>query len=141
MDIPHRTPHAQDRPRLLVLEQDRDRRERTLGMLEALGYAPEPADSDEAVARCRIEPPAALVVGVERPDAQAVLAVRRLQRRGHLPEFPVIGMAPSADDDPPPAVDGVVPHPLRVTTLAVELARHLGDGLERPQDGAAQDVP
>jgi CheY-like chemotaxis protein len=118
----------------LVVEDDPVMQILTPRMLQTLGYTARVAtNGEDAIDACRMEPPDAVLMDVQMPrmdGLEATRRLRRLQRQGELPPFPIIVL--SAYHAPAEraacfeaGVDGFVTKPLMIAKLATELHRVL----------------
>jgi CheY-like chemotaxis protein len=121
---------ADERPRVLVVDDSAVNRLVGRGLVEVLGYAADSAhDGLDAIDSCRRRPPACVLMDVDMPvlgGIEATARLRDLQRAGELPFFPVI--AATANDDYEAAcraagMDGFLVKPLDLRLLRAMLRR------------------
>lgn len=116
----------------LVVDDDPAMQELTGAMLRRLGFGFRFAgDGEEALAACRSHPPQAVLMDVQMPRMDGLAAtreMRRLQRDGELPPFPII--VSSAFYSPADraacfhaGADGFVTKPLMLAKLGAEIFR------------------
>ncbi|AKJ29337.1 response regulator [Caldimonas brevitalea] len=117
-----------DRKRILVAEDNPVNQIVAKEMLQVLGFEVAiAADGFEAVESCRREAPDAVLMDIQMPrldGLQASRALRELQRRGELPEFPIIGATASpttSEECRANGMQGFVSKPLDMNELANEL--------------------
>ena len=116
----------------LIVEDDPVMQQITAAMLRRLGFGFRLAsDGEEAIASCLAHPPQAVLMDVQMPRMDGLAAtreLRRLQRSGELPRFPVI--VASAFYSPADraacfqaGADGFVTKPLMLAKLGAEIFR------------------
>lgn len=116
----------------LIVDDDPLMQELTGAMLRRLGYGFRLAsDGEEALAACLSHPPQAVLMDVQMPRMDGLVAtreMRRLQRAGELPAFPII--VASAFFSPADrtacfqaGADGFVTKPLMLAKLGAEIYR------------------
>lgn len=121
--------------KFLIVEDDVVMQQIIAAMLGRLGYAVDiAADGEQALQACIAAPPGAVLMDVQMPRVDgltATRALRRLQRAGELPPFPII--VASAFYSPTEraacfdaGADGFVTKPLMLAKLGAEIFRVLG---------------
>ncbi|HET9642814.1 MAG TPA: response regulator, partial [Burkholderiaceae bacterium] len=125
-------PLSPDRPRVLVVNDDEVNRVIVARMAQSLGCEVRMAcDGDEAIERCREEPPAVVLMDLAMPRLNGIdstLQLRALQRVGVIPPFRIIAVTAQADEGTRleclrSGMDAHLPKPLQLPALQVELRR------------------
>ena len=123
-----------DRPRVLLVDDNELNRTIGQALLEAIGYEVRLAFHGlDAVDACRQSPPDLVVMDLNMPvlgGLDATLQLRRMQRAGELPPFPILACTADATDDTEDAcrqvgMDAFLTKPLRVGDLRLHLQRLL----------------
>lgn len=122
----------QDRPQVLIVDDNEVNRIVARGLLEALGYEVATAtDGLDAIEQCRRAPPQTVLMDVEMPVLGGIAATRRLrelQAGGAIATFAIV----AATADPTPetrdeclaaGMDGCLHKPLKLSQLSAELRR------------------
>ena len=129
----HPAPLAwEDRPLVLIVDDNEVNLVVAGGLLEALGYEVRMArDGAEAVAQCLYVTPRAVLMDVDMPVLNGIDATRRLrelQRTGKVPPFAIVGataggVIASAEECLQAGMDGYLTKPLHMRQLQQELRR------------------
>jgi CheY-like chemotaxis protein len=118
----------QPRARLLIVTDSPDRAEVTARALSELGYEVRLATPNTAADRCRRRTPHAVLVMATDVQTErtknALREVKDLPRPGGS-KVPVIVAGDPQDEALSELVDGVVLEPDRLTSLVVEIAKHV----------------
>lgn len=118
-----------DRPLVLAVDDNEINRIVARGLLESLGYEVITADDGhEAVLRCGHLAPHAVLMDVNMPVMDGLVAtreLRRLQRVGDVPPFAIVAAtaASSPEECLAAGMDGYVSKPLQLQSLRAELLR------------------
>lgn len=122
----------EDRPQVLIVDDNEINLIVARGLVEALGYEVRTAcDGADAVAQCQRWAPRVVLMDIDMPVMNGIDATRRLrelQRVGKVPPFPIVaatagGVLASAEECLQAGMDGYLPKPLQVNQLRQELRR------------------
>ena len=121
-----------DRPRVLIVDDNEVNRIVASGLVQALGYEVSTvSDGLDAIERCKTAPPDLVLMDVNMPVLNGIDATRRiraLQRLGRIAPFAIVATTAASDPDTADrclaaGMDGFLSKPLHLNLLQQELRR------------------
>ena len=121
-----------ERPHVLVVDDNEVNRIVAMGLVRALGYeASAVSDGLDAIERCKVLPPDLVLMDVNMPVLDGIVAtlrIRELQRLGRIAPFAIVAATASTDPDTvaqciAAGMDGFLCKPLHLKLLQQELRR------------------